>query len=106
MNTPSQPNQPNLPDPQGDEATCRTLIDSLMAYLDGELDARQAAALRQHLAICPSCVNYAASYRSMVDATITALCDRADAPGEIPAELVNSIFSHLNRGDGTGGHTH
>ena len=106
MNTPSQPNRPHQPGPQADEVTCRTLIDSLMAYLDGELDAHQAAALRQHLTICPSCVNYAASYRAMVDAAITTLRHRADSPDEIPAELVNNIFSHLNRGDGASGHTH
>jgi hypothetical protein len=39
----------------------------------------------------------------MVDAAISALRPRADPPGELPPELVHSIFSHLNTGDGSGG---
>lgn len=87
-------NIPDLPQPLSDEVTCRQLIDSLMAYLDGELDEQQSAALRQHLDICPSCVNYTKSYRSVVDAAITAIRQRPDAPDRITPELVASIFSH------------
>lgn len=90
---------PDLTQPLTDEATCRQLIDSLMAYLDGELDERQSAALRRHLDVCPSCVNYTKSYRSAVDAAIAAMRQRPHAPDQITPELVASIFSR-----GGGGH--
>ena len=34
---------------------CREVIDRLWEYLDGELAAEEAAAIRRHLGECPAC---------------------------------------------------
>jgi anti-sigma factor RsiW len=49
------------------EATCREVIDFLMDYLEGGLAPVRRRAFEQHLAECPSCVAYLASYRATVE---------------------------------------
>jgi anti-sigma factor RsiW len=51
----------------GLEATCREVIDFLLDYLEGELDADRRRAFERHLAECPSCVAYLDSYRATIE---------------------------------------
>lgn len=41
--------------PPHDPAHCRNLFEKMSEYIDGELDAAAAAAIRRHLADCPYC---------------------------------------------------
>jgi anti-sigma factor RsiW len=44
--------------------TCRTTLELLGAYTDGALDPRERAALVAHLADCPRCTEFLASYQA------------------------------------------
>ncbi|MGE3275339.1 MAG: anti-sigma factor [Vicinamibacterales bacterium] len=57
------------------EADCRARLERLFDYLDGELDARSAAALERHLDRCPCCGDLATSLRRTI-----ASCRAAGAP--------------------------
>lgn len=48
------------------EATCREVIDFLMDYLEGDLAPERRRAFDEHLAECPSCLAYLATYRATV----------------------------------------
>jgi anti-sigma factor RsiW len=76
--------------------TCRNVIEFLMAYLDGELPAAQRAAFERHLSVCPSCVNYLATYREAVRLGRTAfgnLAPASPAQGAVPEGLVRAILA-------------
>ena len=45
------------------EVTCATGVDRLMDYVEGVLPADVRAGIEQHVAQCPRCVAYIASYR-------------------------------------------
>lgn len=49
------------------EATCREVIDFLMDYLEGDLALERRRAFEEHLAECPSCVSYIATYRATIE---------------------------------------
>jgi len=57
--------------------TCQSGVDLLMDYLEGVLAPEVQAALEQHVAGCPRCTAFVASYREaprvLRDATIAAL---------------------------------
>ncbi len=46
---------------------CRTALDELTAYLDGELDAATASAVRGHLRLCPACRTVAEDHAAIRD---------------------------------------
>lgn len=46
--------------------TCRELTEFLDDYLAGALAADRRAVFERHLAVCPDCRNYLASYRTTV----------------------------------------
>lgn len=48
-------------------ATCEECIGFLMDYLDGLLPVAQRDVFDRHLARCPDCVAYIASYRAAVE---------------------------------------
>lgn len=70
--------------------TCRQVLDFVMAYLDGELDAGARREFERHLRVCPSCVNYLESYRQTVRLGKDAGNDSA-AEGEFPSGLLRAI---------------
>lgn len=45
------------------DITCLNTVDGLMDYLDGMLAADRRQAFDEHLAECPRCVEFLASYR-------------------------------------------
>ncbi len=72
--------------------TCRELIDFLAAYLDGELAPAERSAFEAHLAVCPHCVDYLASYRTTILLEKQAFGGEAEVPEEVPPELVSAIL--------------
>jgi anti-sigma factor RsiW len=73
---------------------CREFVDFLMAYLDEELDADLRASFESHIAACPPCVNFLASYKETVRLGRLACRDGDEPlPPEIPDELVQAILA-------------
>jgi anti-sigma factor RsiW len=80
------------------ELSCRDVVDFLMAYDDGELGPAERAAFDAHVAICPDCVAYLASYRASVRLGRRAFADeRRAAAEEVPEELVRAILAARTR---------
>ena len=71
------------------EMACESGVELLMDYLEGVLPADVRSALEAHVAACPRCVAFIASYREtpriLRDATATAL----------PADLRESLRAFL-----------
>lgn len=79
--------------------TCREILDFLMAYLDGELSPEVRAEFDRHLAVCPACVNYLASYRQTLELERQSFDPGATEPGlsEVPEDLVRAILASRKR---------
>jgi anti-sigma factor RsiW len=75
---------------------CREIIAFLADYLDGTLDPAARAEFDRHLAVCPSCVAYLASYAATIRMAKAAAGD-ADS-GDPPEELVEAILEATRRG--------
>jgi anti-sigma factor RsiW len=73
--------------------TCRELIDFLAAYLDDELAPEARADFEAHLCLCPSCVDYLASYRETIRLGKQACEPDAELPADVPRELVDAILA-------------
>jgi anti-sigma factor RsiW len=80
-------------DPTPRDLTCRELAAFVMDYLDDALPAAERTAFEAHLASCPDCVLYLASYREAVRlAKAHGNADEAHAP-ELPEDLVHAILA-------------
>jgi anti-sigma factor RsiW len=77
--------------------SCRELIEFLADYLDGALPAGERVAFDAHLAVCPYCVDYLASYRETIHLGRQALAEKAEQLEEIPVELVAAILDARGR---------
>jgi anti-sigma factor RsiW len=74
--------------------TCREVIDFLMAYLAGELSARERGEFEQHLAECPDCSAYRESYEETIKLGKAVFTDpEALVPQDVPEELVQAILA-------------
>jgi anti-sigma factor (TIGR02949 family) len=72
-------------DPETDQMECRELFARLSEYVDGELSQELCEHIRQHLADCAPCVNFAHTLK-----TTAELCRRLPSrpiPPEVAAEL-------------------
>ena len=47
--------------------TCKDMAEKLLLFRDGELDADQTEFLRQHLHLCPMCMDLLHSYDEVVE---------------------------------------
>lgn len=75
--------------------TCEEVIGFLLEYLDHELEPEEERNFERHLAICPSCVAYLATYRESIRLARGA---EASAPVPEPApELVRAILAARGR---------
>ena len=69
-----------------------------MAYLDGELPAAERAALDAHLAECPDCVAYLATYEDTIKLGKAAFADLDESvEGKVPERLVGAIVAARKR---------
>ncbi|MEO8360357.1 MAG: zf-HC2 domain-containing protein [Vicinamibacteria bacterium] len=73
------------------DVACSSGVELLADYLEGVLPPETAAALEAHVAGCPACVPFLASYR----ATPQILRDATDA--ELPDEIGSSLMDFLKR---------
>lgn len=74
------------------DLTCRELVEFLADYLAGALPPDAAARFTAHLALCPSCVRYARSYRTSVELA-RRVCHAADSlPDEVSEALVRAVL--------------
>ena len=71
------------------EMTCESGVKVLMEYLEGTLAGDVRAAVETHVATCPRCVAFIASYRE------TPRLVRELTAAEIPSDLVVSLRAHL-----------
>lgn len=71
------------------ELVCASGVELLMDYLEGELNADLRASIERHVAGCPRCVAFVASYREtpaiLRRATLTSL------PAELSETLLASV---------------
>lgn len=84
-----------------DRLRCREFADVILAYLEGELDARERRLFEEHIRACPPCVDYLDSYRRTVALTGDAwpACGPDDdVPEEVPEELVRAVLAARGRG--------
>jgi anti-sigma factor RsiW len=72
--------------------TCRQLIDYIVDYVAGELDEIASQDFERHLAVCPSCRAYLASYRETMKLT-RELAESDEALDDVPEELVQAILA-------------
>ena len=77
--------------------TCREFAEFLDAYFAGALAPAEQAEFQRHVAACPPCVAYLASYGKTID-----ICNRLgkqqhDVPADVPEELVRAILAARKR---------
>jgi anti-sigma factor RsiW len=73
---------------------CREFVEFLIDYLEGELPAAQARLFDAHLAACPRCVDYLATYRETVRlGRLLAGDPEGPVPADVPEELVRAILA-------------
>ena len=73
--------------------TCRELIEFLDRYLSGELPPDRVLEFERHLAVCPACVAYVASYRETVELGKRLVTDtEARADDSVPDDLVRAVL--------------
>jgi len=71
------------------QMTCKSGVKLLMEYLEGTLPEDVRTAVEAHVAACPRCVAFIASYRE----TPRLMRDLTEAA--IPADLADSLRTHL-----------
>ena len=70
--------------------TCQELIDFLDDYCAGDLPAERAEGFEWHLARCPSCVAYVASYRETIRVAQHATAVEIE---DVPPDLLTAILA-------------
>ena len=85
-----------------EDLTCADVIGFLDDYIAGNLAADRQAAFEAHLAICPQCVDYIASYRRTIELVRDSAPDAADRPTPtrpppLPPALVRLIIAARRR---------
>jgi anti-sigma factor RsiW len=77
------------------EIVCASGVELLMDYLEGVLSPELRAAVEAHVATCPRCVAFIASYRE------TPRILREATAKDMPADLPASLLSFLRAQRGT-----
>lgn len=73
--------------------TCEEVITFLLDYLSREIDLEARRDFERHLALCPSCAAYLATYEQAVHLGRTALREELEShPPELGGELVRAIL--------------
>ena len=69
--------------------TCEEHLQRLLAFLDGDMDAREAKELEEHLSDCPPCGDFMKSYRAT-----PGLC-RKHLVKQMPHQLADHLKTFL-----------
>jgi anti-sigma factor RsiW len=80
--------------------SCRELVEFLDEYWSGRLPPETVAAFEEHLAACPSCINYTNTYRDTIRLAGQAFGPEEPAPADVPESLVSAILALRARPDG------
>ena len=74
--------------------TCQELADFIIDYVEGNLPDVQRTTFEEHLAVCPSCIEYLKSYRTTKAVLDDLGCEaKEEVPCEVPEDLVNAILA-------------
>jgi anti-sigma factor RsiW len=74
--------------------SCRELVDSLMACLDGTLPRERRSEIEAHLATYSSCVAYMNSYRRSIKLSKESAKPPEDSPAaQMPEQLIRAILA-------------
>ena len=74
--------------------TCRELVDFMDDYWSGALPYETVDRFNQHLAACPSCVNYTNTWKEVIRVGRAALlASDATVPADVPEALVAAILA-------------
>lgn len=73
-----------------DDVDCRTVVEQIYAYLDGELAELEVARLKAHLEACPPCVT---EYER--DQLLKRLVQRSCACEQAPTTLRAQIMTQI-----------
>ncbi len=77
--------------------TCKEFVSFLMDYLTGELSAPERADFEKHIAACPDCKAYLATYRETIRLS-QAVCREDDhIPSDVPEDLVRAVVAARKR---------
>ena len=77
---------------------CREFVDFLMEYLDGRLDASQAAGFQEHMRECPPCEVYLDTYQETIRLGKCICEPDGSMPQDVPEELVQAILAAREAG--------
>ncbi len=77
--------------------TCRQLIESLLDYVEGNLETERRQGFDDHLKECGDCLSYLGSYLETLKVSRAAVLksETEQGPQRIPEELVRSICEAL-----------
>jgi len=70
---------------------CPEVVERLWEYLDGELAAKEAAAINRHLARCPTCLPCCRCHRAFLELIVRSLA----APCQAPARLHLAVRTRM-----------
>jgi anti-sigma factor RsiW len=74
--------------------TCEDFASFILDYLENELDGTTRATFEHHIAICPNCVRYLATYRATIRACREAFqASSGTLPPVVPEDLVRAILA-------------
>lgn len=77
--------------------SCREFENFILAYLEGELPARQLRTFELHIRICRECRDYLAAYRLSTELARRAFEDPDQPlPEDVPDDLVKAILAAKN----------
>ena len=77
------------------EEFCRQATRLIMDYLSGELDRRTVEAFESHLAECPDCAAFLATYKKTLGAAHALKCE--DMPAEMQTRLQELLCERIGR---------
>jgi hypothetical protein len=76
---------------QDESLTCKQFISALAEYLARELSSSSREQMDLHLAVCPDCVRYLASYEVTIKLGKKAMAE--DDEHELPEGFVDVVLS-------------
>jgi hypothetical protein len=81
--------------PKPTRLRCRTLVDLILAYLEGMLPAKDRRAFEAHIADCERCWRFLKTYRETVDLGQELREDTI--PADVRERLESFLRDHLSR---------
>jgi mycothiol system anti-sigma-R factor len=75
----------------GDGVDCGEVLSRLPAYIDGEMDAVEAATFRGHLEACAPCLEELGIDQA-VKRLVGKCCGKETAPEQLKAKVVTRIY--------------